>query len=557
MAGHRSVRAQLRALRFGARALPFLVLLLLAAGCGDVHFIPSPYTPQEVELVYSPQEHITVVRWRVSAAAPVADTQFQLLGPDGYRTIDFSQSVFAGGVIACKDGTGACFQYVVRGEYTVDKDARPVQAVHGVFGELPGGLATPREVSDTLKLESFFGARNQTVYLNIKDDVAFAYPYEFPRPYERSIWPAYGLCVSETPTDITFAPLDATSGFPPPQPLTVDGLYCVATRPVPADGGETTLVQKRIATLPETISGTQHYEPPIEYSPVIYQLVLDLEIPVPDRCADVISKLESDAQRYMKGGGVPVYKLPTVNLAAVDPSMPCQQVSGQKLPALDMAQGVKQLITTLTGKHQQYHMMYFNNLDAPLEPTLITSVETLLAYMAGGVPGHDVTTYHWLFGPLITDASEFVWWFYWLWLTADEAFEHDLSDYADRTLPLTSQEHDDNEPVALLSASETADHENDLIKICSSSPTVTPIATLPFIHVISDPSWTITSADPPSYLVSLPQQVVVETKMFVEASARVDYQICTRYCKNHPYVGVDGMGKDSWDASVVCAGGDN
>ena len=90
----------------GHAAVRSLPLLLLATGCGDVHFVASPYTPQEVELVYSDQEHLTVVRWRVSAAAPVADTQFELLGPDGYRPIDFSQSVFAGGVIDWLDAQG-------------------------------------------------------------------------------------------------------------------------------------------------------------------------------------------------------------------------------------------------------------------------------------------------------------------------------------------------------------------------------------------------------------------------------------------------------------------
>jgi hypothetical protein len=51
----------------------------------------------------------------------------------------------------------------------------------------------------------------------------------------------------------------------------------------------------------------------------------------------------------MKGGGVPVYKLPTINLAAEDPLMPCAQVTGRTMPAAEMAQAVKQLVTTLPG----------------------------------------------------------------------------------------------------------------------------------------------------------------------------------------------------------------
>ena len=84
-----------------------LVFLVLVAGCGDLQFVPSPYTPQKVELIYSAQEHLTVVRWRVSASAPVAETRFEMLAPDGYHPIDFAQSAYPGGVIACGDKIGS------------------------------------------------------------------------------------------------------------------------------------------------------------------------------------------------------------------------------------------------------------------------------------------------------------------------------------------------------------------------------------------------------------------------------------------------------------------
>ena len=196
-----------------------LALLLLTAGCGELHFVPSPFTPQEVELVYSEQEHLTVMRWRVDAAAPVPQTRFEMLTPDGYRPIDFSTSLFPGGVIPCGDGVGACAQYVVRGKYEVEKNARPVQAVHDVYGTLPGGLATTKTVEPTLELVSFFHSGNDVVYVNITDAVALAGPYSFPRTYERTMWPTTGLCVATTaPDDVSFSPLDATGGFPPPDP---------------------------------------------------------------------------------------------------------------------------------------------------------------------------------------------------------------------------------------------------------------------------------------------------------------------------------------------------
>ena len=75
----------------------------------------------------------------------------------------------------CGDDKGSCAQYVVRGQYPqVDRRAqfRPMQAVHDVYGELPGGLATIETFDHTLEMESFFHFENDPVFVNLKDNVA-------------------------------------------------------------------------------------------------------------------------------------------------------------------------------------------------------------------------------------------------------------------------------------------------------------------------------------------------------------------------------------------------
>ncbi|HMF41882.1 MAG TPA: hypothetical protein VKQ32_14510 [Polyangia bacterium] len=532
-----------------------VALVTTCAGCGDVHFVPSPYTPQEVALVYSAQEDITVVRWRVSATLPLTQTRFEMLGPNGYQPIDFSQSVFPGGLTACTDGFGTCAQYVVRGQYTVPKDAKPVQAVHEVYGVLPGGPPTIKTLAQTLSLQSFFHSHNDMVYLNITDQVAAADPYNYPRSYERTMWPTTGLCLSDAaPTDVRFSPLDTSGGFPPDLPLTDTGTYCVAARPIPSDGGDAAMVQVRIATLPEFMTGTQTFDPPVERSPIVYQLVLDLDIPVPDRCADVIQKIEDLTSRYMMGSGAEVHKLPTINLAA-SASSQCAQTNDRTLDAGNMSDQVRQVIGTLTGKHQQYHLMYFNNLDAPLPTPLITSMQSLFGDLQPWPATTDFRLFSWIFNPGAGYASPLSWWAFWVWETTDDMFAMAMADYGHQKLPYTTQEHDPLEPVPLLSATDLATFEGDLVKLCN--PQVTPIASLPFRHVINDPSWTISSADPPSYLVTINNQVVVPASDFVEQSVIVNYQICTRYCVDHPYVNAAGKGELSWADSYNCAGGSN
>jgi len=531
-----------------------LILVASATGCGEVHFVPSPYTPQEVELIYSSQEHITVMRWLVSAPLPVAETRFEMLGPNGYEPIDFSQSVFPGGLAACTDGFGTCAQYVVRGQYDVPTDIKPVQAVHDVYGVLPGGPPTFKTATTTLSLQSFFHSKNSVVTLNITDAVATAGPYNFPRTYERTMWPTTGLCVSDTaPDGVSFSPLDASSGFPPDQPLTDTGTYCVAARPIPADGGDAAMVEVRIATLPEIIRSTQVFDPPVERSPIVYQIVLDLEIPVPDRCTDVISKIENLTSKYMQGPGAEVRMLPTINLAE-NGSSQCAQTNDRTVDAANMADQVRQTITSLTGKHMQYHLMYFNNLDAPLPSALTTSLQSLFDGLLSWPPNYEYRTFSWMFNPGAAYASPLSWWAFWVWETADKMFDMALADYGRQKLPYTSQEHDAAVPVKLLSDDDTTTHAGDQVKICASP--VTAVTTKPFVQVITTPSWTISTDDPPQYLVSIDNQVVVPASEFVEQSVRINYQICTRFC-DHPYVDTAGKGELSWTDSFSCAGKDD
>src|ERR1017187_2077682 len=88
-----------------ASIVAIVVFSWACLGCGEVHFVPSPFTPQNVERIYSAQEDLSIVRWKISSTEPVgADLEFQILGDDGYEPIDFSRSVFPGGASLCADG---------------------------------------------------------------------------------------------------------------------------------------------------------------------------------------------------------------------------------------------------------------------------------------------------------------------------------------------------------------------------------------------------------------------------------------------------------------------
>ena len=547
-----------------ARPLVLAGIGLLWLGCGAVEFVPSPYTPQNVDLIYSTQEDITIVRWRVSSASPPSDLTFQFFVDGSYQDVDFSASVYPGGGAPCSDGKGTCYQYVVHGTYAIDPHNNPIQGIHSLYGLLPGGPPTPSTMDTTLSFVSFFHNNNDAVYVNIDDAVSAN--GAFPRQFLQSTWPTNGLCVSASaPDSAAFAMLNGFS-FPPP-PLTTDGIYCVGLRPIPSDGGQGALAQARIETVPVITDITSwSYSPPVQKAPIVYQIILDLEIPIADRCASSLSTIESLVDEYMNmpNESVPVRKLDTINLA-VDPtgtaaSPNCKQQDGRTLQAADMAQKVFQIISGSPQPHQQFHFFYFNNLNSPLPQTLTDSLTALFNDLASPPPPYDLRLLSWLWNPGLAAATGPSWWQNQAWQAADDpTFEKLLKAYALQNLPYETQVQDPGAPVPLLTPDVAAQDDGDQIKICTSSTFIEPadtntdpVETFPY-----GVSWPVVAATPPGFLVSLPPQISVPYTSFVNESVVVDYQICSAYCDGHPFVSNAGTPVSSWTASYLCAGPNN
>ncbi len=543
-------------------------------GCGDVLFVPSPYTPQKVELVYSSQEDITIVRWRISSTAAVGDDlHFQILGENDDQPIDFSQSLFPGGASTCADADGGtCFQYVVPGLYPVARYPNPVVAMHATYGTLPGELATSRTEDQTLSVAPFFQLTNDQVHVALTDTVVFEPPYVYARSYERTMWPTKGLCVADSvPTSVSFSPLDAPAyTFPPDQPLSDAGLYCVGIRPTPADGGASavdnngclqsgycpSVAQGRLATLPQVVDMHQTFTPPVEQSPVIYQIVFDLEVGVSERCDAALLKIEQLVDKYMQMTGV-YTKLPTINIAknpAATGSAPnCSQFGdGRALPdPTAMAAAVLQAVSNYPQTYQQFHFLYFNNQNIPLPPSMNDSLKVLFNGLTAPAP-YNLRTYSWLFNPGLAMAMGPGWWKSTTWLSVDDpTLEMTLAMYASQNLPYTSQIFDQSVPVPLLSPDDVATYDGSSFKICDATPFIQPVDISSGRRLYGQ-SWAIQASDPPGYFVSLLPEIEKPGPSFAAGSASVDFEICTAYC-DHPFVATNGTGATSWATSTFCS----
>jgi len=427
---------------------------------------------------------------------------------------------------------------------------------------LPGGRRWTATLANTVTFASYFHTGNDLVYVDVTDAVASDGIYVFPRTYNRTMWPTKGLCVSDSPPDgVEFSPLDQTGGFAPPSPLSDDGIYCVGVKPIPADGGGAALVQNRVATVPEVTTLYVTYAPPVEASPVLYQIVFDLDIPVASHCASAIPMIEMAVDKAMQSAPVPYFKFPTINLA-VDPTktdgtQTCTQQNSRTLDADSMAEAVKEKAAQYPQKNQQFHFFYFNNVNFVLPPTLSDPLKRFFDDLSTPPPGQNLMTISWLFNPGLASTTGPMWTMTQPWQSADDmGLKQALTSYAQQNLPYQSQIQDPSVPIPFLSDQEAVDYAGGLLKICNTSSALAPeVVDMTQARSLGrGPSWPIEAADPPGFLVDLPTEANEPSSNFVAASILLTVQVCTRFCTDHPYVSTGGNGVVSWAPSPFCAG---
>ena len=73
-----------------------------------------------------------------------------------------------------------------------------------------------------------------------------------------------------------------------------------------------------------------------------------------------------------------VRQLPTVNLASTPGGSRCHQLDTRALASTQLADAVKHTVTSFPEVHQQFHFLYFNNLDSPLPRSLTDSLHALV-----------------------------------------------------------------------------------------------------------------------------------------------------------------------------------
>jgi len=549
------------------------ILLVSVLGCGNVRFIDAPYAPREIVVAYSEQEDVTVIRWHLGAEKPTSDARFELLEADGdWHPVDFSTSVFTGGMVACGDHRGVCVQLVLAGRYDPPPGPTILRAFHPDYGMNPGNLPATRSDAKTLMLKASFQRGNTMLTTTISDAIGGDPIYHFPRPYERSVWERHALCVPGFhPADAVFAAAGAQAAqlWPGPSPLSTDGHYCAAVRPVTTAGAPGFDESIAVDTLPEVTDGDHIYTAPTEITPFSYKIVLDLSIPVADRCGEAMDLIEQTVAQAV-GGVSPLRELPTVDLSTeTEPgtdAVPCHQWPLRKIDGVGISQEVKREAAGWPEQHQRFFMLYFNNLRAALPDGLTSSFDDFRTAFSTPPPAVDLQDRIWAFAPDEALFSYGGWTSTTAWLSAsDQSFDDGLKQFAKNGLPLISEVHDASKPVPILDAGDAQHLDGGLIRLCevSVNPGGPGTALQPVQHdangnLVSIPlgtaQWPVVASDPPAYLLTLPAVETVPKPGFSPHQAEIRYEVCTRYC-DHAYVAESGMAVPTgWIGSPLCMG---
>src|SRR5262249_25840730 len=156
----------------GTKLASALAILALVA-CGKVQFIPSPFTAQDVTLSYSPDEDLSVLRWRIAAQGDDASgVTFDLLQTDGsWKAIQFGSAPYASGLYPCSGGT--CAQLVLRGRYAMAGGLPSPVRAHAPDGYVVPGLAVQQSVlvQPSLVVSAGFASDNLTINASVSDKV--------------------------------------------------------------------------------------------------------------------------------------------------------------------------------------------------------------------------------------------------------------------------------------------------------------------------------------------------------------------------------------------------
>lgn len=523
-----------------------VLLCCLLLGCADIRFEHSPYAIRGLDMVYSDQEDITFLVWRLRDSADPKLVSFELYQDGAYMPITLSDALYPAKPYEC-GAQYICFQYQLKGRYLPPKGVLPMRSIHASEGLYAGSEPRVHRTAQTFSALPFAIDRNHTIDPQLHDwfvqnKVPFKRDYQWQivnssRPEYRG--GAVESCSSPASSSwaVLGSRLDVDYSW-------VEAPRCMAIRPKQRDD-QGTIIEVPFIPSAELFSEQQDYLPQEERSPVIYAYLVDLLVRGESRCAMARSKIISAFDDVI-GSRVPN----ATRLGAFTPLDPltgqstqgCRQKSNQDYPVRQILELLKTEAAKLAPQRARFVFVYMNNVDIPPSDRVLQQLLELEGEVAT-VPHMEMYT--------IAVGSNIVlnllpWDRAVGWRPiSDKTLLGDIEDWGESSLPFRTMLHTRETPVRINAPVGLVNPE--FFKLCHATPDRLSQVVFGVGDVSLDPfaflPWPESGV--PHYMIDLEDQVLVPDFEYTRLKVSVVVEACARFC-TFPFRTASGVDVDNW-----------
>lgn len=540
------------------------LVTLFASSCSFIEFENGPYTVQQFDIVYSQQENMTFLAWRLPEAANPDDFDFELYHEQEQRflRLDLTQAIYPAKPFACKK-TSVCFQYQIPGRYAFSSHpnapANPLRTVHHTYGTFPGGPPRIHEVTQTFDIRPI-AIDNNRAFDPRRDDWFARNNIPFKRNYQWQLVdlanspanprPASERCAEPAAAQNSWHAL--TSKSPLPNDWTTNA-SCIVARPI-AQGRSGKSIKVPFVPSAELAWEVQNYEPPTTTHPTLYAFLFDLQITNAQRCEaikkTIVSAVKSSFDKTLEkrpGTATFIGTYTPISADTGEPTTGCTQRTRQDYPIAEIIDDMKNAASAFAPERARVVFIYLNNMNLPpggrgLEQIL--ELDQLFYYAPQLVP------YYWAISTNIWLQS-INWHATTGWSPIEEQnFIDSLKNFAKPRIPFRTMEHEFDTPVPIYKPTGVTDPQ--FFKICDSTPQISGVLLPKDAFPRPPATYAWPADDHASYLVDLGSQQLVEYDEFRRQKARIILETCQRFCDG-PFRTQSGIDFDNWrQASTTC-----
>lgn len=539
-----------------ARALGAGLLCLLLGGCADIRFERSPYAIRAIDMVYSEQEDLTFLVWRLRDSADPDLVRFELYQDGRYRELELERAPFSAAPYAC-DKYYLCFQYQLKGRYSFPDEVLPLRSIHESEGLYAGTAPRRQEIKRSFGVEPIGVDNNYSISPNRYDWFALN-NVPLKRRYQ---WQLVGSSADYGRGDESVCSppqVAAWAALNDPQPVDyawVEAAKCFVMRPIREDQ-DSVHVSVPFFPAAELFHEQQDYLPQEERPALLYLYLLDLLIRSPTRCLEakrgVIGELDRRiSQRQAQGGDLQrLGSFTPIDTQTGIPTDGCQQGADQDYPVQQIVETIKQVAAQYEPTTVRVVIFYMNNVELPPSERVLTQLGLLgqeLLFISNVEP-YSVA----ISSNVVTGLFEWNAGIPWRPIN-DETFFGDLKGWAERSVPFRTMLHDFDTEVIIRQPVESK-RRPQRFKICTMTPSA-------LLGVGSEPGLTQWGPEqdyydwPPSgqphYLVGLAPQLVVPFEEYQRFMVSTVVEVCERFC-DFPFRTRSGVVPGAWSQTRLC-----